>query len=152
LVVRIPLLLGLVLGGLPAGSAGIYKWIDADGRVQFSDRPPSGGRAEEVRLPPLNTYEGVSVERLPEMSTDRAKGGRANRVVMYSASWCGVCKRAKRFFEEQRIPFRELDVDINQMARREMERMEARGVPVILVGGKRMNGFSEQRFMDLYGR
>jgi glutaredoxin len=84
------------------------------------------------------------------MTSGRSQSGKAKKVVIYSAPWCGVCKRAKRFFRVQGIPFRELDVEKNRMARREMERMNARGLPVILVGGKRMNGFSEKRFMELY--
>lgn len=69
---------------------------------------------------------------------------------MYSAPWCAQCKRAKQFFKSKGIPFRELDIERNAMARRELERMNARGVPVILVGGKRLTGFSERRFMALY--
>ena len=69
---------------------------------------------------------------------------------MYSAAWCGVCARARHFFQAKRIPFRELDIEKSQTARREWKDMNAKGVPVILVGDKRMNGFSEKRFMNLY--
>jgi glutaredoxin len=71
---------------------------------------------------------------------------------MYSADWCGVCTRARRFFKAEGIPFSEMDVDKNAGARREWKRMNATGVPLIVVGDKRMNGFSEQRFMELYGK
>ncbi len=98
----------------------------------------------------INTYEGVSVVDTRETASDEDNGVKAKKVVMYSAPWCGVCKRARLFFKSRGIHFRELDIERSTMARRELERMNARGVPVILVGGKRMNGFSEQRFMELY--
>lgn len=135
--------------------AGIYKWVDAEGQVQFSDRPPPQAGVEQVELGEINTYKGVSVEEYQDIGpAEKPRGdqrpGKAKKVVMYSASWCGVCTRAKRFFKAEGIPFRELDVDENSKAKREWERMNASGVPVILVGGKRMNGFSEKRFMELY--
>jgi glutaredoxin len=148
----VPLCIFLLTAPTPA-SADIYKWIDADGRVQLSDRPPVEGGAEEVELPPINTYEAVSIE-VPEGSQDsqsrRPQSGGSKKVVMYSASWCGVCARARRFFQAGGIPFRELDVEKSPKTRRELKRMKATGVPVILVGSRRMNGFSEEGFMGLY--
>lgn len=45
----------LILVLLPvAASAGVYKWIDADGTVHYSDTPKPG--AEEVHVPPPQTY------------------------------------------------------------------------------------------------
>ena len=32
-------------------------------------------------------------------------------VTMYSTTWCGYCRRLKRQFEENHIPYREVDVD-----------------------------------------
>jgi glutaredoxin len=148
----VPLCVFLLIASTPA-SADIYKWIDADGRVQLSDRPPVEGGAEEVELPPINTYEAVSIE-VPEGGQDsqsrRPQSGGSKKVVMYSASWCGVCARARRFFQAEGIPCRELDIEKSSKARREWKRMKATGVPVILVGSRRMNGFSEEGFMGLY--
>jgi glutaredoxin len=148
----VPFCVFLLIASMPA-PAEIYKWIDADGRVQLSDRPPVEGGAEEVELPPINTYEAVSIE-LPAGSQDRQtrrpQSGGSKKVVMYSASWCGVCARARRFFKAEGIPFRELDVEKSSKARAEWKRMKATGVPVILVGSRRMNGFSGEGFMGLY--
>jgi glutaredoxin len=37
---------------------------------------------------------------------------RPSGIVIYSASWCPDCKRSKKFFEEHRIKY--LDVDIGK--------------------------------------
>ena len=151
---RIPPALFLIcffLLSLSGGAcAAIYKWVDADGRVQFSDQPPPGGGVEKVQLREINTFEGVEVEEVRTETPHDPRREKAKKVVMYSASWCGVCTRARRFFQAEKIPFRELDIEKSAKAKREYKRMNAKGVPVILVGGKRMNGFSEQRFMALY--
>lgn len=35
---------------LDSAHAAVYRWVDADGRTQFGDRPPSDRSAEEVRI------------------------------------------------------------------------------------------------------
>ncbi len=50
----------LVLSGIPLlASAAIYKWVDADGTVHFSDTPKEG--AEEVHVAPPQTYSAPRV-------------------------------------------------------------------------------------------
>lgn len=65
-------------------------------------------------------------------------------VVMYSTTWCGVCNKARRYFEEQRISFVEYDVDKNASARAEYLSLNPRRtVPTIKVGNEVIVGFSE---------
>jgi hypothetical protein len=45
-------------------SAVVYKWVDAQGKVQYGDRPPDGVHAEVVEL--LGTH-------VPRQSSDSAK-------------------------------------------------------------------------------
>lgn len=131
-------------------NAEIYKWTDAAGRQHFSDKPPPALDVEKVHLGPVNTFQGVSIVEDDGMTRGAAPGWKSRKVVMYSASWCGVCQQAKRFFKERGIAFKERDIEKNRMARTEFDRLNGRGVPLILVGGKRMNGFSAQSFMKLY--
>ena len=139
--------LSILLLLLPTGqaSAEIYRWTDTDGKVQFSDKPPAGAGAETVELRRINTFQSVSVDELPDwVTTDR------QTVIIYSAVWCGVCNRAKQYFKSHNIPYREYDIETTSKGRQDFARLKARGVPVILVGDKRMNGFSPRRFEALY--
>jgi mycoredoxin len=34
-----------------------------------------------------------------------------DEITMYSTSWCGDCRRAKRFLKERGIPFAEVNID-----------------------------------------
>ena len=45
------------------GSKGIYRTVDADGNVVFTDNPPDKKRAEEVKVGPTNTMDSPPVER-----------------------------------------------------------------------------------------
>lgn len=126
-------------------AAEIYKWVDAEGRVHFSDRKPENQAATEIEVE-INTYQSVSYG---PSEIDTAKIAPGARIVMLSASWCGSCKKAKTYFRRNGIPFTEYDIEKSSKGRKLFEQMGAKGVPVILVGKKRMNGFSEAAFERL---
>ncbi len=135
----------------------IYKWTDEQGQVHFSDKAPEAGAVESIgdQLT-INSYQGTEVtttDFLDQRDADRREKARLNRprVVLYSAVWCGVCKRARQYFKTQQIPFREYDVETSARGKKDFARMKGRGVPIILVGKKRMNGFNAARFKQIYG-
>ena len=123
------------------GYTEIYKWIDEKGKVHFSDKKPRDLESEEIKLR-INTYESVSY--------DTSIFNTGKKVVMYSTDWCAYCKKAKKYFVSKGIPFTEYDIEKNSEARKQYKQMGATGVPVILVGNKRMNGFSEEGFEKIY--
>lgn len=132
--------------------AEIYKWVDEAGRAHFTDRPPNGANSETVTLSKINTYASPELVESPmDLTESRANSGSRKRVVMYSAEWCGVCRRAKAYFRKQRIPFSEYDIEKSEKGKREFKKLAGKGVPVILVGKKRMNGFSVGKFEQMYG-
>lgn len=124
-----------------SGTAGqIYKWVDGEGNTHFSSSPPSQGQAETIQ-PKINIYTSVKP----------SKGESRKSVTIYSAVWCGVCRKAKNYFREHQIPFSEYDVETSEKGRRDYKRLNGTGVPIILIGGERMNGFSAERFEGMYG-
>ncbi len=121
--------------------AEVYKHVDESGQVHFSDRPPAAGESEKVTIRKINSIRGPAV-----ISRKSGKTGN-EKIVMYSASWCGVCKRARRYFKANNIPFREYDIERNRRAEREFRRLGGRGVPLIVIGDDVMAGFN-QRYFD----
>lgn len=83
-------------------------------------------------------------------STARRSRRAPVRVLLYSARGCAQCRRAKAFLEARGIAFSELDVGRSPKARKALARMGARGVPTILIGDHRLDGFSERRFLEIY--
>lgn len=123
-------------------SSEIYKWVDEEGRTHYGDsnNKPDNKAVETLDIK-LNTYKHTSFENTEFI---------AEKVVMYSAAWCGFCKKARRYFIANRIPFVEYDVDKDMRAKRRYKKLGASGVPVILFKGRRMNGFSEAGFRRIY--
>ena len=70
-------------------------------------------------------------------------------VKMYATSWCPYCAKARAYFARRGIAYVEIDIEKSREGRVEYDRLGARGIPVILVGQQRMNGFSEARLSQL---
>ncbi len=131
-----------------AAQGQIYKWTDAQGHLHFGDRP-NGNSPAQVVTPQINTYSGAEVTQDDSLGSEPAV--QHPMVRMYSASWCGVCKKARAYFEAQHIPFTEYDVERSDKGRRDFKALHGNGVPIILVGNQRMNGFDAASFQAMYG-
>jgi glutaredoxin len=131
------ILLSLFLA-LPA-FAGVYKWTDAQGRIHYSDAPPPVARTTQLKL---QTYTGP-------VQVSQAIGADSG-VTIYTTEWCGVCKRAKAFLEQNGVPFREWDVEKTEYGATKFKQLGGSGVPVITVGSGKMMGFDADRFMALW--
>lgn len=131
------ILLALFLA-LPA-SAGVYKWTDAQGRTHYSDSPPAAARTTQLRL---QSYTGPA-------QVGRAVGAESG-VTIYTTAWCGVCTRAKAFFKQNGVPFREWDVEKTEYGAAKYWQLGGNGVPLITVGADKMTGFDANRFMAIW--
>jgi len=140
--VKLILLISTLLFSMGA-SAEILKWTDSDGKVHFGDRPPADAVTSVVKVK-INTYESPNVEAMQDVLNPKDK------VVMYSAEWCGVCKKAKKYFKANNIPYKDYDIDKSSKGKKDFKKLGAKGVPVILVGKKRLNGFSAGSFESIY--
>ncbi|CAA0121273.1 Uncharacterised protein [BD1-7 clade bacterium] len=123
--------------------ATVYKWVDEHGNVQFSDSKPETVNAETLELK-TNTYKHSAVDINP-IESDKPQ-----RVIMYATAWCGYCKKARSYFDENGIAYTEYDIEKDAKAKARYDKLGGKGVPVILVGKERMNGFSESSFERLY--
>lgn len=137
----------LLLLSCTATQAEIYKWVDAQGNVHFGDRPPKSATTETIDLK-INSFQSVTIE--PFEPFKGAPSRRNKRVVIYTTEWCGFCKKAKHYFQEKNIAFQEYDVEKSEKGKKDYKAMKGSGVPIILVGKQRMNGFSASGFDTLY--
>lgn len=85
------------------------------------------------------------------VNAQAAKTAQKASVVMYSAEWCGACKKAARWMRAQNIPFQERDVEKDPKAISDLQKSAraagiapnsiAGSVPVFVVNGRVLKGF-----------
>jgi len=68
------------------------------------------------------------------------------KVIIYSTTFCPWCKSAKDFLKQNKIPFKEINVEQDPDKAREMiEKSGQSGVPVIDIDGKIIVGFDKEK-------
>ncbi len=81
-----------------------------------------------------------------------------DKVILYAAEWCSVCKAAERFLKESNIPFQKKDIEVDRSAERELTCKALRtgtrveGVPVMDIGGQLLVGFDRNEILRLAGK
>lgn len=74
------------------------------------------------------------------------------RITLYSTRNCPHCQRAKAYLQQKGVRFQEFDVQQNARAQKAFSRLGARGVPVIMVGDTRIDGFDRKRLDQLLAK
>ena len=65
-------------------------------------------------------------------------------IKMYTTSWCGPCKMAKKFLTEKGYSFEEIDIEENNITGDEMASMsKGHTVPQILINDLPIGGFED---------
>ena len=74
------------------------------------------------------------------------------KILLFTTPTCPFCTTAKRYFKDQGIKFREVDVSRNPSAAADMQRKTGQmGVPVILINNRPIVGFDKIKINKLLG-
>jgi glutaredoxin len=61
---------------------------------------------------------------------------------IYTTKSCGYCKLLRRYLNARGIPYADYDIDANADARRAFHAAGAQGVPLVVIGAQRIQGFN----------
>lgn len=134
--------------------AEMYRWVGEDGSVTYKDTPPpSGKKRAKVKVyddgdfdpaPPRQT----TAERLPARKAAATHVAEKKRfdgtVELYVTSWCGYCRKAQEYLKSRQVPYVAYDIEKDAAAARRHKELGGRGVPLIVIGDKRISGFSAE--------
>ncbi len=128
------------------------EWRARVGFVEMSQPPPmSPGDAQRIRrskMAKLPSAPTRSTSSTQDWDTD-SRRSRGVEVVIYSADWCGACRRAKRYMQDEGIDFIERNVDERQWKEEMIAKAGPGGIPVFDVDGQILRGFSPSRLDEL---
>lgn len=74
------------------------------------------------------------------------------KVILYSTSWCGYCKQARELLEENHIAYYEYDIENSAEGAEQHKNLGGRGIPVLLVNGTVVKGYSPDKILSLAGK
>lgn len=122
----------------------LYRYVDADGRVVYSDKPPPPS-AKDVQPKRLseNVIETDPVPYAAQQAAQRFP------VTLYTFD-CNVCRDAQALLVKRGIPFETVTVTDEKGAERLKALTGRQKAPVLQVGDKQvMEGYNEERWHAL---
>jgi glutaredoxin len=130
------------LGDVPA------QWRDRVGFVEMESPPPlSPAMAEQTRD---RRYAATADKlRQPRAGGQVIAARTSTRIVLYSADWCGWCKKAQRHLDAAGVDYELRDIDIPENLDDLVAKTGQKGIPVLEVGGKVVTGFSPGQYDQL---
>jgi glutaredoxin len=129
-----------VLAAAPAGAQSLTDLLKSvAGRVK-------GGDSVQNVIQQLSSINTASVTR----RDDTLGVASGDQVIFYSASWCSICKQAREYMRSKSVPFAEYDVETSDKGKADIKALNARGVPVMLLGEQKLMGFQPAQFDAAY--
>lgn len=131
--------------------AEIYKWKDAEGRAHFSDRKPESIETELINIDvSTNTIKHIDTNETIKVKKEVSKT--FPDVVMYSSASCGYCAMARKYFNDNNVPFEEYFIDSDKQAYKDFVRLGGKGTPLIQVDQETMiRGFNKNALDSVLG-
>ena len=84
----------------------------------------------------------IALLNWPMSAAELPADGSAPLVQIYTTKSCGYCKLLRRYLNARNIPYADYDIDANADARRAFHAAGAQGVPLVVIGAQRIQGFN----------
>lgn len=124
----------LAATGVHAGK--LYKWVDANGKVSYQDKPPpeDNGKIERKELSQEKSAQPEGLDELAERVP----------VVLYAIPKCASCDMARNYLKTRGVPFADKDASSDTAAQAELrKRAGSLSVPTIVIGDKVITEYSQ---------
>ncbi|MBM3346247.1 MAG: glutaredoxin family protein [Betaproteobacteria bacterium] len=118
----------------------LYRWVDKDGRVTYSQNPPPAGAAKNVQPRSLGSGSTVESSSLPYSAQVAARNF---PVTLYASPDCGApCDDARASLQKRGIPIKEVSVaDPKGFDTLKSLSGGKTQVPVLQIGSRTLFGF-----------
>ncbi len=144
--------LALVLVAAGAMAQPIYRQVDKNGKVTFSDRAPSASTesapAGQPGSSPPSTANTAGLPYELRLVSQRYP------VTLYSGDECGPCGAARTLLTTRGIPFEERTVKSNADVEALQRLSNQNALPLLTIGSQQLKGFSDvewSQYLDAAG-
>jgi len=119
----------------------VYRWVDKNGQVQYSDQPaPPGTAKSEQRTIHSNVIDGQASYPLKQAVAK-------NPVALYAGQCGALCDEARKLLDKRGIPYAAKDPQNQKTDADElMKLVGVMEVPVLKVGDQHVKGFDPNRW------
>lgn len=147
-----PVALLLALTAISAAAQSMYRWVDKDGKVHYTDRPPATAEAAQVEK---KSSVLLGVDQTATYTLRKAVADYP--VTLFTDKDCEPCKDARNHLNKRGVPFTEKNVYNNDDRLDELKTLigsDKLQVPVVQVGRQTLKGYQAgewDRLLDASG-
>jgi glutaredoxin len=128
----------------PASAQGLFKVVGPDGRVTYSDRPPS---PSEGRAQTVNRNTGAASD--PQLPFALREIASRFPATLYTAGDCGEpCTLARNFLVQRGVPYQERSANTIEERERWVRIVGGTEVPTLQVGQQWLRAFAPAAWDD----
>lgn len=144
------LLTGALLAAAALPAAALYKIVQPDGSITYTDRPPPDTTGRVITLG-RSAQPQSSEAALP---TELRQVSQRYPVVLYTAPDCAPCAAGRRLLQQRGVPYTERIIASEDDAVALERAVGGRTVPALAIGSQPLRGLSETdwtAFLDAAG-
>ena len=134
-----------------SAQAQIYRIVGADGKISFSDQPPSTSNNVKAVPVPASSSTGPASSGLPFSLRQVAT---KFPVTLYTSDNCVPCGAGRSMLTSRGIPFVERTVNTSEDGEALKRLSAASSLPLLTVGSQHLKGYSDAewtQFLDAAG-
>lgn len=136
-----------------ANAQQIFKIVGPDGRVTFSDKPPTdpGLKAAPAKAVSFTPDARVSLAGLP---FELRQAASRYPVTLYTSPGCQTCAQGRQFLVSRGVPFAEKTVASKEDGDALMRLAGTQAVPLLTIGSQQLKGWADaewSQFLDAAG-
>jgi len=129
----------LALSPVLAPAQGIYRIVGPDGRITFSDKPPTSSEKATALSPSGRSTENGAASELP---FELREAMNRYPVTLYTGDDCSPCNAGRTLLNSRGIPFAERTIRTPKDAEALKNITREESLPLLTIGGQLLKGFS----------
>ena len=118
----------------------LYRWVDKDGKVQYSDTPPNTDAKVTQKNPGGGSADDTPLPYALQLAMKN------NPVTLFVGNNCGeYCANGRSLLSKRGIPYAEKNAEVNRDAAEALNKAAGSlTVPTLLVGTNVVTGYTEE--------
>jgi glutaredoxin len=138
----LPALAAMLLAGAALPALALYKVVQPDGSVTYTDRPPAAGSGRIITL----GRNAAPAEPEAVFPLELRQPAQRYPVTLYTSPDCAPCDSGRRLLQQRGIPYSERLVTSDADAAALERTVGARTVPALTIGAQALRGLSEMEW------
>lgn len=132
----------------------LYRIVGADGKVTFSDQPPTASSNAKVTTGRGGKFTDDGPSGNAALPTELRTAATRFPVTLYTSKDCGPCGIARAMLNRRGVPYAEKLIESNQDIESLQRLSGDSSLPFATIGGQQLKGYSDQewsQYLDAAG-